>query len=89
MTVDCAETPETMRREIVAEPRLSRRPLPPGGRNPNDEQRTFDVLTMRHEGMTYAAIGRRVGVCGQRVKELCCRGTSCRCAFCASTPLDP
>lgn len=80
--VGTAETPEAMRREIDREPRLRRRPLPPGGRIANVEQRAFDVVSLRYDGLTYAQIGRRVGVSGQRAKELCCWGTSCRCEFC-------
>ena len=75
-------TPEAMRREIDSEPRLKRRPKPPNSRRTVSEQRTFDVITLRHEGLSYAEIGRRVGISGQRAKELCCRGTACRCEFC-------
>ena len=65
-----AETPEEMVREIDAEPRLRARRIPPGGEKPHVVARAWEVITLRHEGHSYAEIARRVGLSGQRVKEL-------------------
>lgn len=69
-----ASTPEAMRREIDGEPRLGmHRPglLPGMGRDAEMDQRVFDALTLRREGMNYAEIGRHIGRCRNVAKHYC------------------
>ncbi len=65
-----AETPEEMHAEIRREPKLKRGFLKPGGDRPGDNERAWSIFAMRDNGATYDAIGRVVGLCGQRVRDI-------------------